>query len=471
MRRLSGFDTAALALETDATPLHMMAVLLLDTSALADGNRYEEIRAFLSSRIHVVPPLLLRLQSVPGAVHRPVWIEAGELDWDYHVPRTILTEPVGIASLNRVAADLAAARLDRDRPLWQMHVIEGPNEDRVAIIACVHHALMDGLGGMEFMSALFDLTPSPLPRYAPRPELPNEEPPSTMSMLRDALVELPNLAVNAGRFASDTLRGLANRGPRDEPVDDEERTVRPFTAPRTPFNQRITPAREVMLTELPLDTIRAVRARTGAKINDVVLAVVSGALRTFLQDRDLLPDKALVAGVPAATSTATELSNNALSFLFLRLATEFDDPTDQLEYVRRESVAAKKLAGEVGMSSLAQLLDTMTPLPIDGALALYRSILVGRVPPIWNVIVSNVPGPPIPLYVAGARLIGIFPLGPIYEGLGLNITVLSRERSLDVGIVSCRDLLSDLDDLGKRLAPALDDLAVASGVTRDSSPR
>src|SRR4051812_8292630 len=114
MRRLSGIDTAALALETDATPLHMMAVLLLDTSALSDGDRYDEVRAFLASRIHVMPPLLLRLQRVPGEVHRPMWIESGELDWDYHAPRTILTEPVGVASLNRVAADLAATRLDRD---------------------------------------------------------------------------------------------------------------------------------------------------------------------------------------------------------------------------------------------------------------------------------------------------------------------------------------------------------------------
>ena len=276
--------------------------------------------------------------------------------------------------------------------------------------------------------------------------------------------------MNAGRLASDAVRGFAGRAPREEPVDEDARTVRPFTAPRTPFNDRITPTREVSLTELPLDTIRAVRARTGAKINDVVLAVVSGALRSFLQDRELLPEKALVAGVPAATGSA-EASNNALSFLFLRLATQFDDPIDQLDYVRRESSAAKKVAGEVGMSSLAQLLDSLTPLPIDGALALYRSLLVGRVPPIWNVIVSNVPGPPIPLYVAGARLIGIFPLGPIYEGLGLNITVLSRERSLDIGIVSCRDLLSDLDDLSKRLAPALDELAAATGVSRDSSPR
>jgi diacylglycerol O-acyltransferase len=470
MRRLSGFDTAALALETDASPLHMMAILVLDTSTVPGGYSYERLRNFLAARIHVVPPLLQQLVRVPGELHRPVWVDAGPLDWDYHLPRTILAEPLDDARLSYIAGELASRRLDRDRPLWQLHVVEDPTSSRVALMARVHHALMDGLGGMEFMSSLFELEPNEPddPPAAPRAGTTGTAP-SAFELLRGAVADLPSLVSSGARLAGNALRivnGFARPGPQ---VDESDAAPRPFSAPATPFNARLTATRSVALSQLPFATVRDIRTKADATVNDVVLAIVSGALRTYLLDRDALPERALVAGVPAASDAPAASFGNALSFLLVRLATEVDDPLERLQFVQHEAGAAKRTADDIGMMTLARLLDAFTPLPIDATLALYRSVLLGRIPPLWNVIVSNVPGPPVPLFVAGARLVGLYPLGPVYEGLGMNITVLSREDTLDVGIVACADLVPDVDALAALMRPALDELAVATGVPLDLS--
>jgi diacylglycerol O-acyltransferase len=242
------------------------------------------------------------------------------------------------------------------------------------------------------------------------------------------------------------------------PSSDGQSAPRPFTAPRTRFNAKLTPARSVALTELRFQTVRDVASRNHATVNDVVLAIVSGALRTYLFARGLLPAQRLIAGVPAATEPAGAAFGNSFSFLLVRLATDVEDPLERLAVVKREARRAKQTA-DLGMKTLAKLLDLFTPGPLDASIAAYRSLLVGRIRPLWNVIVSNVPGPPVPLYIAGARLVGLFPLGPIYEGIGLNLTVISREESLDVGIVACREMVPDVADLAALLALALEELA------------
>jgi len=470
MRRLSGIDTAALALETDASPLHMMAVLVLDTSVVPGGYRYERLREFLATRIDVVPPLLQLLRRVPGELHRPVWVDAPAIDWDYHLPRTILTEPLDLSRLGAFAAELAGRRLDRDRPLWQLHVVEDAGTERVAIIARVHHALMDGLGGMEFMGSLFDLEPGEHANPQGQRTAPVEVP-SRVALVGGALADLPRLTTAAVRFATDAFHQVRAATIRRDAADDAQWSPLPFTAPRTIFNGKLTPARSVALTELPFEVVRAIKSATGATINDVVLAVVTGAVRTLLIDRNALPNRPLVAGVPAATDTAGVAFGNALAFLWVWLPTDIDDPLERLERVQHAAHTAKRTGERIGLQTLAHLLDVFTPLPIDAMLALYRSVVIEHIPPLWNLMVSNVPGPPVPLYVAGARLVGLFPLGPIYEGLGLNLTVLSREESLDVGIVACRDLVGRLDELAMLLETELDALARATGVPAEAKPQ
>lgn len=459
MRRLSGLDAASLALEAAATPLHMTAVLVFDTSTVPGGYSYERLRHLLASRIHVVPPLLQQLQEVPGQVHRPVWVDAPTIDWDYHLPRVISTEPLTFEQLATIAGELLEERLDRTRPLWQLQVVEDPTQERIAIMARVHHALMDGLGGVEFMAQLFELEPNE-PTLEPLARLERHPSPSNTTLLADAMRDLGGFPAAAARVATDVLRTATRLV--SEPRDNEKRAARPFAAPRSIFNGTVTPARSVMLTELPFGSVRRIAARAKCTVNDVVLAITSGALRRYLFERDQLPGRRLVAGVPAATQNDSgAITGNAFSFMFVRLATDIDDAEERLAATMDEASVAKRAAGALGMQTLGNVLDLFTPPPLDVVLSAYRSLLVNHAPPLWNVIVSNVPGPPIPLYLGGARLINMFPLGPIYENLGLNITVLSREDALEIGVVACPDVVKDPDALGRYLEDALDELEQA----------
>jgi WS/DGAT/MGAT family acyltransferase len=434
----------------------MTAVLVFDTSTVPGGYSYEQLRHLLAARIHLVPPLLQQLQVVPGRVHRPVWVDAPTIDWDYHLPRVISTQPLTFAQLGKIAAELLEDRLDRERPLWQLQVVEDPNHERIAIMARVHHALMDGLGGVEFMAQLFELEPN-APAFEPLGRLERHPSPSNASLLADAVRDLGSLPAAAARVASDVVRTASRLA--SEPRDGESRAARPFGAPRSVFNGTVTPARAVSLTELPFGSVRRIAARAHCTVNDVVLAMASGAMRRYLLERDQLPGRRLVAGVPAATGhDSGAITGNAFSFMFIRLATDVDDPAERLTATMEEASIAKRAAGSLGMQTLGNVLDLFTPPPLDVVLSAYRSVLVGHVPPLWNVIVSNVPGPPIPLYLGGARLTHMFPLGPIYENLGLNVTVLSKEDALEIGIVACPDLVPDPDALSKQLEHALDEL-------------
>ena len=460
MRRLSGMDAASVGLETEATPLHMQAVLVFDTSTIPGGYRYDRLRDLLAARIHVVPPLLQQLVRVPGGIHRPVWVDAPDLDWDYHLPRVLSTEPLDLEFLSRFAAELAGQRLDRSRPLWQLQVVEGPTDDRIALVARVHHALMDGLGGMEFMAELFELEPN-APSVEPPTAIGGAAPPSGAELVGRAVADFASMPAAAARFAREIAQSVSRIA--SQPRADDDTAPRPFTAPRTPFNQRLSASRAVSLRSLPFDTVREIAERTDSTVNDVVLAVAAGAVREYLLAHDALPYRRLVAGVPAAAGEGGTFGGNTFSFLFVRLPTDVAAPLDRLFAARAEAQRGKR-AGEFGLDTLGHLLDLTTPPALDALFSFYRSVLVGRAAPLWNLIVSNVPGPPVPLYLGGARLVGMYPLGPVYDGIGLNVTVLSREDALDVGIVACRDLVADTELLAAQLADALHELAEAVGL-------
>jgi WS/DGAT/MGAT family acyltransferase len=463
--RLSGLDTASLLLETDACPLHMMAVLLLDTSTTPGGYSYANLRNFLETRIHVVPPLLRCVAGIPGALHRPVWVDAENIDWEYHLPRTVVTTRLDLVRLGQIAGEVASQRLDRGRPLWRLRVVEDATSDQVALIATVHHALMDGLGGMEFMASLFELKPTP---HEPAPiSAPGDDPrPSRLSLLSQAARDLALLPADAAKVMGEGAHLVFRYATR--PATTDESPPLPFTAPRTIFNGRLTSRRSIALQQLPFAAVKSAAHTAGATINDIVLAVVSGALREYLRRRGSCPVTRLVAGVPAATDGPGGGFGNALTYLFVRLPTDIDDPRERLRIAARESDIAKRRGQSIGLQTLTSALDLLTPTPIDAALGIYRNVLVDRVPPLWNVFVSNVPGTPVPLYVAGARLTALFPLGPIYEGFGLNITVISHERDLDIGLVTCTDLVPDVDELTALFLDCFTELTDALGVGQSS---
>jgi diacylglycerol O-acyltransferase len=454
--RLSGLDTAALLLESDACPMQMMAVLMLDTSTMPDGYRYGTVRNFLEQRIDLVPPLLRRIMGVPGSLHRPVWIDAESIDWDYHLPRTVLTERLDLPRLSRITGELAAEHLDRSRPLWRLRVVEGPDPTRVALIATVHHALMDGLGGMEFMATLFELEPRERAPDAEPLVTSRAAPPPATGVLRKAIRDLSLLPVDAARILGQGVHVVSQYLTRATTAD--ESPPLPFSAPPTTLNGRLTPRRSVALERVSFRAVKDAARTADVTVNDVVLAVVSGALRQYLRRRDECPVARLVAGVPAAANEPGGGFGNALTYLLVRLPTEVDDPVERLRIASRESAIAKRRGRSLGMQTLTSALDLLTPMPIDLGLSVYRNVLVERLRPLWNVFVSNVPGTPVPLYVAGARLDALFPLGPVYDGFGLNITVISHLDELDIGVVACSDLVPDVEELTAEILDGFADL-------------
>jgi diacylglycerol O-acyltransferase len=439
--------------------MQMMAVLLLDTSTMPGGYSFERLRTFLQGRIHVVPPLFRRVMGVPGSIHRPAWIDAETIDWDYHLPRTLVAERLELPYLGRVAGELAAEHLDLSRPLWRLRVIEGPTSTEVALLATVHHALMDGLGGMEFMASLFELEPGDHEAVGRLPMTNRPAAPSSMGLLRQAIRDLSLLPADAARLLVQGVRVVSDYVSRA--AMDSERAPLPFTAPRTLLNGRLSPKRAVALERISFGSVKDAARVADVTVNDVVLAVVSGALRQYLRRRDACPVTRLVAGVPVATDGPGDGFGNALTYLLVRLPTEVDDPIERLRIASRESSISKRRGKSLGMQTVSSVLDVLTPLPIDVALSAYRNILVDRLRPLWNVFVSNVPGTPVPLYVAGARLDALFPIGPVYDGFGLNITVISHLDELDIGVVSCSDLVGDVEELATEIIEGFTDLCEA----------
>ncbi len=224
----------------------------------------------------------------------------------------------------------------------------------------------------------------------------------------------------------------------------------PFTAPRLSFNTSITPHRQVAFASAPLADVEAVCDTFGVTVNDVFLAIVAGAMRRYLEDRDELPDAPLVAVIPASVRSADQQGNmgNRVSAMFTRLATELDDPVERLFAVRDVMSGAKLVHGDIGGETLQEWAEFLNPSVLAGGAHLYGRLRIAeRVPPIFNLVVSNVPGPPFPLYIAGSRLVGLYPMGPIFDGAGLNVTVLSYLDSIDVGLIACRELVPQLWNL------------------------
>jgi WS/DGAT/MGAT family acyltransferase len=378
----------------------------------------------------------------------------------FHVRQATLGARVDVAALAVFAAALDETPLDPNRPLWEMHIVEGLDDGHIAIVAKLHHALMDGMAGMGFMASLFSFAPE-----APEPPLrvPREveRPPGQLTLLAGALPSLARLPVRAARAGLGALAGMARTGrflaggPGPLP--------NPLAAPHTMFNDVASGRRAVAYTSLALDDVRAVNQGFGVTVNDVVLAVVSGALRAYLAHRGTLPDRPLVAAVPVALHGDHDTDRpNAVSLMFTSLATDVDDPEERLRAIHDATRAAKQLHQAIGPEFLPGLSGLAPPFALATIARLYGTRLVGRLPVACHALISNVAGPPVPMYFAGARVIALYPLGPLFPGIGLNVTVVSCEDSIGFGAVVCPDAVPDVWDLVHGFADELGRLTKAT---------
>jgi WS/DGAT/MGAT family acyltransferase len=345
-----------------------------------------------------------------------------------------------------------------------MWIIEGLAGGRFALVAKLHHATLDGVAGVEQMIAFFDLEPLVESGLPPTPP-PRPDDPSTIELLTYAAVSRARSLVRAVPLAARTVGSVqAVRSARSTPGADAGGT--PLVTPRTPLNDSLTSARRVAFSRLPLDGIKTVKAAVpGATVNDVVLAVCAGALRRFLGGRGDLPEEPLVAACPVDVRTEDQRgrSDNRVSAMFTRLPTDVSDPLDRLRAAHRAARAAKDEHALFDADLLQQWTEVLDPNLSSWFIDLYTSTSATRRhrPPV-NLVVSNVAGPPFPLYLAGAELVRAYPLGQLLEGVGLNITVMSYRDAIDVGFLAAGDLLPDVDQLAAAVPEAFGELLDAA---------
>ena len=467
--RLSGLDAAFLYLETPTNHMHVGGVLVLDPSTRPGGKlTREEMARFIEARLHLAAPFRRRLAWVPFNLDHPVWIEDPDFDIDLHVRRAALPSPGGMAELAEFAADVMGRPIDRNHPLWELWFVEGLKDGRVAIITKTHHAAIDGVSGAELAAAILQLTPD---QEAPDPEHPwrAEREPSDLRLLIQAGVRqaaTPLSVARLGRQALDSATALFKvaRTRKEEPPPA------PFTAPMTVINGSIGPRRTVWLDEFGLEDLKRVKNSLGGTVNDVVLAVVAGALRRYLLRQGEELDRPLVAMVPISVRADEQRGQmgNQVSAMLAALPVEEPDVIQRLRRISTSTAGAKEQHGALGANTLQQLAELAPGGVASLAARLYtRTRAADRHRPIWNLVVSNVPGPRFPLYCAGARVEGFYPLGPVHEMVGLNVTLFSYEERVFVGLNADRGL-PDVASLAEGMREALQELVEVAESHRGS---
>lgn len=465
MQTLSGFDATLLALDTPTANLHVTGVLVFDPDTMPGGYSFGRAKSILAGRLHRAPPLRRRLAAVPFGLGRPVWIDDPDFELDYHARRAALPDPGGAEELAAFAADVASRPLDRSRPLWEMWFVEGVEGGNMALVAKMHHATIDGVTGANLMAELLDLEAS-VPEESPSSdEWRPERPPSDAELLIRALAGRARRRLQLPRAVVATVRGFGQLIGR-RLFGRGRGMAAPFAAPSTVFNQAITPHRRIALTAVPLGTMKQVKDAFGVTVNDVVLALCGGALRRYLISRGELPESPLIAAVPVAVggAPADERRANQLSAMLVSLATDSSDIVESLRRISDATRDAKEEHRVLGAELLPELGEFAATNLFGLGARLYSQLrLASRHRPALNVIVSNIPGPDFPLYFAGAKLLALYPLGPVYDGVGLNITVLSYQDTVGFGFVACTELVPDLDELAGGVNEALRGLEKEAG--------
>lgn len=468
MQRLTGLDASFLALETRASHMHVASLGIYDPSTVEGGVSIDRVIEIYSQRLHLAPPFRRRLVEVPLGLHHPLWIEDPDFDIRNHVRHTAIPAPGGTTELANLVSRLVALPLDRTKPLWEIWLIEGLQNGNVGLLSKVHHAAIDGAAGNDLLVALLDLTPEVAEHVPEEPWVPDRVP-TDPELLGYAATSLARQPVRVAKALARTAQagvavrrmGQDSRAPVLPPA--------PFQAPRTSFNTSLTPRRSYAFTSLDLPTVKAVKAAMGCTVNDVILGLCGGALKRYLDDLGEEVDSSLVAMVPMSVRTDDDAGGqgNKVTSMLCTLATDVDDPMDRLKVIHECMAEAKEQQKAIGADTLQEWAEFAAPAVFGSAMRLYSRMKVAdRMRPLFNVTISNVPGPPFPLYSAGARLVANYPVGPIIDGTGLNMTVMSYLDQLDFGLLACPDVLDDVWAVGDALHDSLDEFVARAGVTK-----
>jgi WS/DGAT/MGAT family acyltransferase len=476
MKQLTGLDATFLHLENAAQFGHVSGLSIFARPDDPGYDPYTAWRSQVEQRLHLLEPLRRRLVEVPLGLDHPSWVNDPDFDLDFHVRHTAVPPPGSDTQLATTVARLISRPLDRRKPLWLTYVIEGLSDERFAVLTIIHHAAIDGASGVELLTLMLDEEPGGADVPPPDHEWRPERVPSDLQMLVGATLGLPRKPARAVLLAARTARelGTATRNPalvaaanqvrgslrgplgtvlnigRDRGEERDTASSLPSVRPpRTPFNDKITPHRRLAIGSASLETVKTIKSALGATVNDVVMAVCAGGLRTWLEEHDALPEDPLVGLVPVSIRTGEETDRwtNRVSMLSTVLPTDEPDPVERVRRVHAAMSNSKELFQALPAERLTDFAEFPPPAVFARAMRLSARLRLGSRLAPGNLVVSNVPGPRRPLYAAGARLLHYYPVSVIVEGQGLNITVQSYLDNLDFGLVSCPELVPDVDAL------------------------
>ena len=438
--------------------MHVGSLNVLDLPQGYSGDFFEDVKTNLQQRMHLADIFTRKLVLMPFDLSNPVWVEDEDIDLDYHIRHVSLPKPGTNRQLQQYVARLHSSLLDRSRPMWEFFVIDGLQSGQVALYTKVHHAGIDGQAGVAVAKAMFDVTATGRVIKPPRPR-------ARSNQYQMGIAELLGAALrNTWQQTTGLVKALPliARSARSVLVPKKDANGRrdwslpkDFTlfAPRTSLNTAITNQRTFAGRTVPLAEVKQIAKLLGVSVNDVVMATTAGGMRTFLAESNGLPDKPLLAAVPVSLRAEGDTSaNNQVSMVTMNLATDIKDRSQRIRKIHELSANTK---AQMGLYKAA--IPTDFPLPLapwlmSAVASLFsRSRLANAMPPIANVVISNVAGIPVQLYFAGAKVVSYYPVSIVVHGMALNVTVQSYNGRLDYGLIGCRRALPDINDLADAL--------------------
>ncbi len=459
--RLTGLDSSFLHLERDSAHMHVAGVSVFSGAA----PTFDELLGAIASRLHLVPRYRQRLAFVPLGQGRPVWVDDPHFKLSYHVRHAALPRPGGEGELKRLAGRVFSQALDRGRPLWELWLVEGLAGGRFAVLSKTHHALVDGISGVDIATVLFDTSPDPLPVAPPDHEWIARPLPSRAQLLADALLERATVPAEVVRGVRATMRGprtVAKSAGRALGSVGSLAWTGLQPAPPTPFNVRIGPHRRFTWVRADLGRFKSIKNSLGGTVNDVVLAVVTGALGNYMRLHGVSTEGVGVkAMVPVSVRADVERGalGNRVAAMWATLPVGLTDPVQRLHTISEEMVGLKQSGQAVGAEILTAMSGFAPPTIMAQAARLQARQR------LFNLVVTNVPGPQFPLYLLGRQLESIYPMVPLAENTALGIAILSYNGQLDFGLVGDFDALADLEVLADELRSAIEELAATAGAS------
>lgn len=464
LQQLGAIDANFLYMETPETPMHVGGLYLYELPPDYTGDYYADFKAHIRSRMHLFPIFTRKLTQLPFDIDAPLWVKDDEVDLDYHIRRHTVPKPGRFDQLEELVGRLHSNFLDRSRPLWEIYIIDGLADGHVAEYAKFHHAGFDGAAAMAFLQSLYDL--SPIPRQVPPPtNSPDDEdtidPVKLMGLVYSNAVRQYFRAMQA---IPDFLKAWAKLTLPDPATLKPEPAEIPHLAPHTRLNVSISSQRSYAARTVSLKEIKSVAKSNGMTVNDVVLAMCSGALHHYLRERKDLPKESLTAFVPVSVRDPgnTEMNNQVLGMI-CSLATDVLDPVKRLQAIHESALKAKRFTETIKSAVLNILSPWGAPFLLHGLMDMLGHYhLADRTRPLANLTVSNNIGPPVPLYLAGAKMVASYPMSIPTHGSALNITVQSYCDNLDIGLTACRHTLPDVRQLGDYIVSAFEELKAAA---------